>query len=77
MALPIRVSDLTDLLKLLVQSTTPTAPDNPAEVLSDYIAAPTSGAESVTTVDGVSITTHGSTYVYGDAAAIYGRAQWS
>lgn len=77
MALPIRVSDLVDLLKLLTQSTQPTAPDNPAEVLSDYVAAPTTGTEQVTTVDSVSITTHGPTYTYGDAAAIYGRAQWS
>lgn len=77
MALPIRVSDLTDLLKLLIQSTAPTTPDDPAEVLSDYIAAPTTGTESVTTADSVSVTAHGATYTYGDAAAIYGRAQWS
>ena len=69
------VQDLPDLLKLLLQTTVPTVPDNPAEVLTAYDG----DEEDVAMGDGVSLPNagHGGTYEYGESAAKYGLAQWS
>lgn len=79
MATSLRVVDAADLLKLLTQSTQDATPDNPAEQLSDFVAAPSVGSEPVAITDSLTTpnTPHGPNYVYGDAASMYGRAQWS
>lgn len=78
MATPLRVLDAPDLLKLLIQSTGDTTPDNPAEQLSDFVPAPATGSDDVAVTD--SITTpnagHSGTYTYGAAASRYGLSQW-
>lgn len=79
MATSLRVVDASDLLKLLTQTTQESVPDNPAEQLSDYVPAPETGSDGAPVSDGVTLpnTPHGSTYQYGDAAAIYAKAQWT
>ena len=78
MATPLRVLDAPDLLKLLVQTTGDTVPDNPAEQLSDFVASPATGSDDVAITDSVSVTPrdYPPAYHYGDADAIYGAAQW-
>ena len=78
MATPLRVLDAPDLLKLLIQSTGDTTPDNPAEQLSDFVPAPATGTDDVGVTDSVTLPNagHGPNYLYGDATAIYGLSQW-
>lgn len=79
MSTSLRVQDASDLLKLLTQTTQESVPDNPAEQLSDYVAAPATGSEAVTVTDGVALpnTPHAPAYTYGNAAAQYAKAEWS
>lgn len=79
MSLPLRVQDLADLLKLLTQSTQASAPDNPAEQLSDYVPAPASGSDAAALADATSFPNfgHGAAYAYGAAPSMYAKAQYA
>ena len=79
MSLPLRVQDLADLLKLLTQSTQASAPDNPAEQLSDYVPAPASGGETVAVADGTAFPNfgHGAAYTYRDGSSMYAKAEYA
>jgi hypothetical protein len=79
MTTSLRVTDASDLLKLLTQTTQERVPDNPAEQLSDYVAAPATGSEVVTLADGLTLpnTPHAPSYAYGDATSRYAKAEWS
>lgn len=78
MSVPLRVTDAADLLKLLTQTTADSTPDNPAEQLADYVPAPTGGNEVMAVADSVALpnTPHSPTYVYGEAVALYAKAQY-
>jgi hypothetical protein len=78
MATSLRILDAADLLKMLTQSTADTTPDNPAEQLSDFVAAPPAGTESIAVTDTASLPNPNVTppYTYGQAIAYYGVAQW-
>ena len=71
----ISITDLEDLLKQLIQSTQNSAPDNPAEVLNAYDGV----LDEVGIADALTLpyTPHAPAYAYGDAASMYGRAEWS
>lgn len=89
----IQVVDAADMFKLLTQTTQPDVPDNPAEQLSDYVAAPASGSDDVALTDVqresmaplvVTVITmnypyvdHSGTYVYADPSSMWEKAQWS
>ncbi|MGI8915595.1 MAG: hypothetical protein ACR2JY_17715 [Chloroflexota bacterium] len=79
MTTSLRVTDASDLLKLLTQTTQDSVPDNPAEQLSDYVPAPATGSEGVALGDSVALpnTPHAPAYAYGHATAIYAKAEWS
>lgn len=81
MATPLRPADIADLLKLLVQSTADSTPDNPAEQLSDYVGAPPVGSDAIALTDTLTLpfTPHNSTYVWTDptGASKWNRGQWS
>lgn len=79
MTTSLRVTDASDLFKLLTQTTQESVPDNPAEQLSDYVPAPASGSDAVALADGVTLpnTPHAPAYAYGSAAAMYAKAEWS
>ena len=79
MTTSLRVTDASDLLKLLTQTTQESVPDNPAEQLSDYVPAPASGSDMVALSDSVTLpnTPHAPTYTYGSAVAMYAKAEWS
>lgn len=79
MALPNRPLDAADLLRNLTQASQPTAPDNPAELLTDYVTSSTGTGDDVAITDAISTpdTPHGGTYLYNDATSLYNRAQWS
>ena len=79
MTTSLRVTDASDLLKLLTQTTQESVPDNPAEQLSDYVPAPETGSEAVALTDaaGLPNTPHTPAYQYGNATALYAKAEWS
>ena len=79
MSTSLRVTDASDLLKLLTQTTQDSVPDNPAEQLSDYVPAPATGSDDVALADGVTLpnTPHLAAYTYGSAGAMYAKAEWS
>ncbi|HEV7216698.1 MAG TPA: hypothetical protein VGP33_16450 [Chloroflexota bacterium] len=79
MTTSLRVTDASDLLKLLTQTTQDSVPDNPAEQLSDYVPAPASGSDGVALADGLTLpnTPHAPAYTYGATVAMYARAEWS
>ena len=79
MTTSLRVTDASDLLKLLTQTTQESVPDNPAEQLSDYVPAPASGSDMVALSDSVTLpnTPQAPAYTYGSAVAMYAKAEWS
>jgi len=79
MTTSLRVTDASDLLKLLTQTTQDSVPDNPAEQLSDYVPAPATGSDDVAMADGLTLpnTPHTAAYAYGNASAMYAKAEWS
>lgn len=70
-----KISTMQGLLKNLIQTTTDSTPDNPAEVLTIYSAT----ADSATASDSYSFPNvgHSGTYHYNDATSKWNEAQWS
>ena len=78
MSTSLRVSDMADVIKLLTQTTAQTAPDDPSEVLNDFVSG-TVSPDDVAVADTVAFPNfgHSGTYKWSTSPARWNLAQWS